>query len=355
MPTNPTIYDGGEIRAPETMSLLKNVSGPRKAAIVMVALGSNASAQVLKHIDEKDVELLTTEIARLSDVSAEVREAVLQEFTALSMAYQYISQGGVDYAREILEDALGARKAKEIMERVQQRIRTTGFNLLEKVDSNQLVNFMRKEHPQTIALLLAHMEPGSSAPVLAQLAPEIQVDVAARIAMMDPVTPDTLDLVEEVLIEQIKTLFGGDVSEIGGVKAVAEILNNIDRASEKNILDNLERENPPLATEIKNLMFVFEDIMLLDNMAMRVILKNVDSKDLAVALKAASPELLDKFMNNMTVRAADMLREEISYLGPLRLKEVEERQQKIVDVVRQAEEKNEIVISGRGGSEDIIV
>ena len=354
-PKNHPFYEGGEAKAAEIVSLAKNVPGPRKAAIVMVALGSNASAQVLKHLDEKDIELLTTEIARLGDVSLEVREAVLQEFTALSMAYQYIAQGGVDYAREILEDALGSRKAKEIMERVQQRIRTTGFNLLEKVDPNQLVNFMRKEHPQTIALLLAHMGPEASAPVLAQLAPEIQVDVAARIAMMDSVTPDTLNLVEEVLIEQIKSLFGGDVSEIGGVKAVAEILNNIDRSSEKNILDNLERENPGLATEIKNLMFVFEDIMLLDDSAMRTVLKEIDMGDLAKALKGASQELQDKFMNNMSVRASDMLREEISYLGPLRLKDVEEVQQKIVDVVRKLEEKNEIIISGRGGGDEIIV
>ncbi|MCL1947219.1 MAG: flagellar motor switch protein FliG [Chitinivibrionia bacterium] len=350
-----TFYEGGDAKAAEIISLAKNVPGPRKAAIVMVALGSNASSQVLKHLDEKDVERLTTEIARLSDVSMEVREAVLQEFTALSMAYQYIAQGGVDYAREILEDALGTRKAKEIMERVQQKIRTTGFNLLEKVDPTQLVNFMRKEHPQTIALLLAHMGPQASAPVLAQLAPEIQVDVAARIAMMDSVTPETLDLVEEVLIEQIKSLFGGDVSEIGGIKAVAEILNNIDRSSEKNILDNLERENPELATEIKNLMFVFEDIMLLDDGSMRKVLKEVNSKDLSIALKGASPELTDKFMNNMSMRAAEMLREEISYLPPMRLKEVEESQQKVVDVVRRLEEKNEIIISGRGGSEEIIV
>lgn len=351
----PTIYEGGEGKAAEIASLAKDVPGPRKAAIVMVALGSNSSSQVLKYIDEKNVEVLTTEIARLGDVTPEVREAVLQEFTALSMAYQYISQGGVDYARAILEDALGSRKAKEIMERVQQKIRTTGFNLLEKVDPGQLVNFMRKEHPQTIALLLAHMEPSASAPVLAQLAPEIQVDVASRIAMMDSVTPDTLDLGVEVLIEQIKTLFGGDVSEIGGVKAVAEMLNNIDRSSEKNILDNLERENPGLAMEIKNLMFVFEDIMLLDDTSMRTVLRSIDSKDLSKALKGASPELQDKFMNNMSTRASDMLREEISYLGPLRLKEVEEVQQKIVDVVRQLEEKGDIIISGRGGSEEIVV
>jgi flagellar motor switch protein FliG len=351
----PKTFDDSTGKIGEIGSVAKNVPGPRKAAIVMVALGSGASSAILKHLDEKDIELLTTEIARLDDISLEIRQAVLQEFTALSMAYQYISQGGIDYARSILEDALGTRKAKEIMERVQQKIRTTGFNLLEKVDPVQLVNFMKKEHPQTISLLLAHMAPESAAPILSQLPQEVQVDVAGRIATMESVTPDTLNLVEEVLLEQIKSLFGGDTTEIGGIKAVAGILNNIDRSAEKNILETLERESPDLATEIKNLMFVFEDIMLLDDTSIRSVLKSVDSKDLSIALKGASQELQDKFMNNMSSRASDMLREEISYLGPLRLKDVEIVQQKIVDVVRQLEEKGEIIISGRGGQDDIIV
>ncbi len=349
-------YEGeGGDASPEVLALARNVSGPRKAAIVMVALGSNASTEVLKHLEEKDVEVLTTEIARLESISPEIREAVLEEFSTLSMAYQYISQGGVDYAREILEDALGVRKAKEIMERVQQRIRTTGFNLLEDIDPGQLVNFMRKEHPQTISLLLAHMDPINAAPILSELPQEVQVDVAARIATMESVSPDTLNLVEEVLLEQIKSLFGGDISEIGGVKSVAEILNSVDRSAEKNIMENMERENPDLATEIKNLMFVFEDILLLDDTSMRRVLKEVDTKDLATALKGASVELQEKFMGNMSSRAGDMLRDEISFMGPVRLKDVEEVQQKIVDVVRRLEEDGEIFISGRGGDDDLIV
>ncbi len=350
-------YDGAKEDGPnpDVLALARNVSGPRKAAIVMVALGSVASSEVLKHLDEKDVETLTTEIARLDSVSPEIREAVLEEFHTLSLAYQYISQGGVDFAREILEEALGARKAKEIMERVQQRIRTTGFNLLENVDPSQLVNFMRKEHPQTISLLLAHMSPENAAPILSELPQEVQVDVASRIATMESVSPDTLNLVEEVLLDQIKSLFGGDISEIGGVKSVAEILNSVDRAAEKNIMENLERENPDLATEIKNLMFVFEDILLLDDSSMRRVLKEVDSKELATALKGASEELQTKFMGNMSSRAGEMLKDEISFMGPIRLKDVEEVQQKIVDVVRRLEEDGEIFISGRGGDDDLIV
>ena len=262
---------------------------------------------------------------------------------------------GVDYARNILEEAMGPRKAKEIMDRVNQRIRTTGFNLLDDVDSGQLVNFMRKEHPQTIALLLAHMSPENAALILTELPRETQVDVASRIATMESVAPDTLDLIEEVLVEQIKSLFGGDVSEIGGIKSVASILNIVNHQTEKNIMENLEREQPELTTEIKKLMFVFEDIMLLDDTSMRRLLKDVDSKDLATALKGGSEEIQEKFMTNMSSRAGEMLSEEIEFMGPIRLKDVEEVQQKIIDIVRNLEEQGDIMISGRGGDDDIIV
>ena len=334
---------------------ISELSGPMKAAIVMVALGPEASSQIFRNLDEGEVERLSTEIARLDNVSNETREAVVGEFHTLAIAHQYVSQGGLDYAREILENALGSRKAKEILEKVQQTIRTTGFNLLENVDPKQLVNFIQKEHPQTIALLLAHMEPKNAAPVISSLPQEMQVDVTTRIATMESISPDTLDQVEEVLVSQIKSLFGGDVSEIGGVKAVAEMLNCVDRGAEKNILGNLERENPELATEIKNLMFVFEDVLLLDDRSMQRVLKEVDTKDLSIALKGASEELQEKFFRNMSARAAEMIREEMEYTGPIRLKDVEEVQQRIVDAIRRLEEEGEIIISGRGGEEDIIV
>jgi len=199
------------------------------------------------------------------------------------------------------------------------------------------------------------MDPQHAAPIISELPQEVQVDVASRIATMESVSPDTLNLVEEVLLEQIKSLFGGDISEIGGVKSVAEILNSVDRSAEKNIMENMERENPDLATEIKNLMFVFEDILLLDDTSMRRVLKEVDSKDLATALKGASEELQEKFMNNMSSRAGEMLKDEISFMGPVRLKDVEEVQQRIVDIVRRLEEEGEIFISGRGGDDDLIV
>lgn len=332
-----------------------NLSGPQKAAIVLVAMGSGASSQIFKNLEEHEIESLTTEIAKLQGITPEMREAVLEEFHQLAMAQQFISQGGIDYAREVLEAALGPRKAKEILEKIQATIRTTGFNLLEEVDPNQLVNFISKEHPQTIALLLAHMDPKASSAILSALSPEMQVDVATRIATMETITPEVLDQVEEVLSQQIRSLFGGNVTEIGGVKAVAEMLNLVDRGTEKNILGNLERENPELATEIKNLMFVFEDILLLDDRSMQRVMKEVDTKELSLALKGASEEVMTKFFKNMSSRAGDMIREDMEFMGPVRLKDVEEAQQRIVDVIRRLEEDGEIVISGRGGETDIIV
>jgi flagellar motor switch protein FliG len=271
------------------------------------------------------------------------------------MAQQYVSQGGIDYAKEILESALGPRKAAEILDKVRETVRTTGFNLLENVEPGQVVNFIQKEHPQTIALLLAHMESPNSAAIISALPQEMQVDVATRIATMDSISPETLNQVEEVITDQIKSLFGGERSQIGGVKAVAEMLNNVDRGAEKNILGNLERDNPELATEIKNLMFVFEDIMLLDDRSMQRVLKEIDTKDLSLALKGASEELAEKFFKNMSSRAGEMIKEEMEYMGPVRLKDVEEVQQKIVDTVRRLEEDGEIIISGRGGEEDVVV
>jgi len=337
------------------LDLAKNLPGPKKAAIVMVALGTEASSKILKNLDEHDIERLSTEIAKLDNVTPELRQAVIEEFHNLAMASQFISQGGIDYAREILESALGPRKAKEILEKVQQTIRTTGFNLLEDVDPKQLVNFIQKEHPQTIALLLAHMGPKNAGEIVSALPQELQIDVATRIATMESISPDTLDQVEEVLVSQIKSLFGGDVSEIGGVKAVAQMLNSVDRGTEKNILGNLERENPELATEIKSLMFVFEDVMLIDDRSMQRVLKEIDTKELAMARKGASEELQAKFFRNMSSRAGEMIKEDMQYMGPVRLKDVEEVQQRIVDVIRRLEEDGEIVISGRGGEEEIVV
>ena len=353
---------GLEVTAAQLAALAKpkkvsvaHIPGPVKAAIVMVALGTEASSKVLKILDAVDIERLSTEIARLENVSQEVREAVLEEFHNIALAHQYVSQGGLDYARQLLEAALGPEKASEILEKVQAKIRTTGFNLLENVDPKQLVDYIQKEHPQTIAILLAHMAAPNAAAIVSALPQQVQIDVATRVATMESISPDTLAQIEEVLVVQIKSLFGGDVSKIGGVKAVAEILNNVDRSTEKNIIGNLERENPELATEIKKLMFVFEDTLLLDDRSMQRLLKEIDTKELGMALKGASEELQEKFFRNMSSRASEMIKEDMQFMGPIRLKDVEEVQQRIVDVIRRLEEEGEIVISGRGGDDNVVV
>jgi flagellar motor switch protein FliG len=332
-----------------------DIPGPKKAAILLVALGSETASALLKNLSEQEVETLTAQIASLEGVTPEMREEVLEEFHHMALAQQYIAQGGMRYAQEVLESALGVRKAKEIIEKVQSTIRTTGFHLLDHVDPNQLVSFIQKEHPQTIALLLAHMKAETAASTLSALPQDLQVEVATRIATMESISPEVLQQVEQVLAQQIKSLFSGDAAEVGGVKSVAEMLNLVDRGAEKNILGNLERDNPELATEIKSLMFVFEDILLLDDKGMQRVLKEIDTKELSLALKGSNEQVQNKFFANMSSRAADMIREEMAYMGPVRLKDVEEVQARIVDVVRRLEEDGEVIVSGRGGDDDVIV
>jgi len=332
-----------------------DIPGPKKAAIVMVALGPQNSADLMKDFSEQEVEQLTKEIARLDGVTNDMRDAVLKEFHTLGLAQQYVSQGGIDYARELLEKTYGPIRAAEILAKITKAIRTTGFHLLTEIDASQLVNFIQKEHPQTIALILAHMDKQMAAKLLGALPQDLQFDVAQRIATMESITPDVLEQIEQVLTTEMKDLVGGDTSEIGGVKSLAELLNLADRATEKNVMGNLERDNPELATEIKNLMFTFDDILLLDDRGMQRLLKEVDSKILSLALKNATQDARDKFLRNMSQRAGEMIAEEIQYMGPVKLRDIEEAQQKLVDSVRRLEEAGEVVLSGRGGSDEIVV
>lgn len=346
---------GEEKKDPTGLVGTLKMSGATKAAVMMVTLGAEACAQIFKSLEEEDIEILTAEIARLEGITPEMRERVLEEFHQMAVAQKFILQGGVDYAKQALEAAVGPRRAREILEKVQSTIRHTGFSLLKDVEPQQLVNFIQKEHPQTVALLLAHMDSDQAAPILSALPQELQVDVTTRLATMQSVSPDVLEQVEEVLSQQMKSLFGGNVSEVGGVKFVAEMLNQVDRGAEKNILGNLERENPELATEIKNLMFVFEDIGLLDDRGIQRVLKEVDTKELSLALKGASETVSEKFFKNMSSRAAEMMKEDMQFMGPVKLKDVEASQQRIVDVVRRLEDDGEIVISGRGGDDEVVV
>ncbi|MFC1725550.1 flagellar motor switch protein FliG [candidate division KSB1 bacterium] len=333
----------------------ENLTGRQKAAILIIALGTEVASQVFKHLKDKEIERLSIEIANMKDVSSSVMEGIVEEFYQMIMAQEYISQGGLDYAKNVLEKALGPRKAHEVVSRVESAIHVSGFKLLKEVDPNQLLNFIQHEHPQTISLILANLESEQTSAIISDLPPEIQADVAYRIATMGKISPDLLSDIEGVLENQVETVFGQDLSAAGGAKAVAEILNLASRSVEKAILSDLEKRNPELATEIKNLMFVFEDIVLLDDRSVQRVLREVESKDLGLALKMSTDEVRELIFRNMSERASNLLKEELEYMGPVRVKDVEEAQLKIVEVIRNLEEDGEVIISGRGGEEEMVV
>lgn len=333
---------------------VENLTGRQKAAILIIAIGIESASQIFKNMKDKDIEKLAVDIANLKDVPSTITEAVVEEFYQMMMAQEYIAQGGMEYAKALLEKALGPRKAHEIVSKVEAAVHVSGFKLLKEVDPNQLLNFIQHEHPQTISLILANLEPAQTASILSELPPEIQSEVAYRIATMGKISPDLLNDIEGILESQVETVFGQDLSAAGGPKSVAEILNLAGRSTEKSVLADLEKRNPELATEIKNLMFVFEDIVLLDNRSVQRVLREVDSKELGLALKVATEEVKEVVFRNMSERASGLLKEELEFMGPVRLKDVEESQLKIVEVIRTLEEEGEIVISGRGGEEQIV-
>jgi len=327
----------------------------QKAAIALVAFGAEVSSLVLKSLSEDDLERLTVEIANLREVPPEVEERIIAECHDIFMARQYITQGGVDFARSVLEKAVGSKQALEILKRLESSLRTSGFNLLKNIDPAQLVNFIRNEHPQTISLILTQLIPQQAAGVLAELPPELQSEVALRIATMEKISPEVLKEVEATLQSHFQNTAGRDLSVSGGAKQIAEILNIIETAAEKNILQAIEAENADLAAEIKNMMFVFDDLILLDDRGIQRLLKEVETKDLAISLKAASEEVKNKIFANVSERVAVLVKEEMEFMGPMRLSDVESAQQRIVETVRRLEEEGQIVVAGRGGKDDVIV
>lgn len=330
------------------------LNNKQKAAILLISLGPEVSSQVFKHLKEDEIEKITLEIANQRKVTQEQKEKVLTEFHQMLVANDYISSGGLDYAREVLEKALGAEKAVAIINRLTSSLQIRPFDFARKTDPAQLLNFIQNEHPQTIALIMAYLQPEQSGSILSSLPPDRQVDVAKRIATMDRTSPDVLKDVERILERKLSSMASQDFTAAGGVDSIVEILNRVDRATERTIMENLEVQNPELAEEIKRRMFVFEDIVLLDDRSLQLVLREIESKDLALALKAASAEVGAKIYKNMSKRAADMLREEIEFMGPVRIRDVEESQQKIVNVIRRLEDSGEIVVS-RGKGDEIIV
>lgn len=330
------------------------MSTKQKAAIVLIALGPDISSQVFKYLREEEIDKLTLEIANQRQVPQEQKDKILAEFYQMLIAKDYISSGGLDYAREILEKALGTDKALAIINRLTSSLQIRPFDFARKTDPAQLLNFIQNEHPQTMALIMSYLQPEQSGVILSSLPPDRQVDVAKRIATMDRTSPDVLKDVERILERKLSSLVTQDFTAAGGVDAIVEVLNRVDRTTERTIIENLEIQDPELAEEIKRRMFVFEDIVLLDDRSLQLVLREIESKELALALKASSSEVGEKIYKNMSKRAADMLREEISYMGPVRIRDVEESQQKIVNVIRRLEESGEIVVA-RGKGDELIV
>ncbi len=336
------------------MASSEEYTGVQKAAILLIALGPEKSASIFKHLKEEEIEELTLEIANTRSISPQTKEDVLNEFYQVCLAQQYIAEGGIGYAKELLEKALGEEKAQGVISKLTASLQVRPFEFVRKTDPSQLLNFIQDEHPQTIAMILSYLSAGQAAVIIGSLVPEKQADVAKRIAMMDRTSPDVIKEVERVLERKLSALVNQDYTIVGGVDAIVNILNTVDRGTEKHIMETLEIEEPELADEIRKKMFVFEDILLLDDRAIQRVLRDVDNNDLGVALKAANEDVQNVIFKNMSKRLATMIKEDMEYMGPVRMKDVEEAQQKIVGIIRKLEDSAEIVIS-RGGGDEIVV
>lgn len=333
--------------------MTQSLTGLQKAAILMIALGPENSAQVIKHLGDGEIEQLTLEMANVRKISPDQRDYVVEEFHQMCMASDYISQGGIEYARDVLERALGETRAFDIISRLSSSLKMRPFDLVRRTDPKQLFSFIQGEHPQTIALIMTHLPPEKGATLLASLPPDRQADVAKRIATMGRTSPEVLKEIEKVLERKISSLAPTDYTTSGGIQSIVDVLNRTDPGTVKVVMDSLEMDDPDLAEQIKRQMFVFEDIVMLDDRGIQLVLREVETKDLGLALKGSNPEVAQKIMANMSSRASQMLKDDMEFMGPVRLRDVEEAQQRIVKVIRKLEESGAIVIS-RGGSDEII-
>ena len=333
----------------------KNVlTGKQKAAILLISLGPDVSASVYKHLSEEEIERLTLEISGVRTVDSREKEVIIEEFHQIALAQEYITQGGIGYAKTILEKALGGDQAQSIINRLTSSLHVKPFDFARKAEPNQILNFIQGEHPQTIALILSYLDPAQAGQILSELPHEDQADIARRIALMDSTSPEIINEVEQLLERKLSTTVTQDYTQTGGIEAVVDVLNGVDRSTEKTILEALEIQDPELAEEIKKRMFVFEDIVTLDNRSIQRVIRDVENEDLMFSLKVASEEVKDVVFKNMSKRMADTFVEEMEYLGPVRLRDVEEAQSRIVATIRRLEEAGIIVVA-RGGGEDIIV
>jgi len=332
----------------------ESLTGKQKAAILLISLGPDVSASVYKHLSEEEIERLTLEISNVRKVDSSEKESVLEEFHNIALAQDYITQGGIGYAKQVLEKALGSEQATAIINRLTSSLQVRPFDFARKADPAQILNFIQNEHPQTIALILSYLEATQAGQILSELPQEVQADIARRIAIMDSTAPEIINEVEQILERKLSATVTQDYTQTGGLEAVVDVLNGVDRSTERTILDALEIQDPELAEEIKKRMFVFEDIVTLDGRAIQRVIRASENDDLRLALKVASEEVSEIIYKNMSKRMVETFKEEMEYMGPVRLRDVEEAQTRIVAVIRRLEESGDIVIA-RGGGDDIIV
>lgn len=329
-------------------------SNRQKAAILLIALGPEAAAGVYRHLKDEEIEQLTLEIAGMRRVESVERIAILEEFHELAVAEEYISQGGIDYAREVLQKAVGAERALSIIERLTASLQVRPFESARRAHPAQLLNFLQNESPQTMALVLAYLDPKPAAAILSELPQQVRYEVARRIANMDAISPEIVSAVDRALENKLSTGIAVDSAAVGGIDAIVKILNGVDRATERSILEGLELSNPDLAEEVKKRLFVFEDIVLLDSRSIQRIIRDVDQNDLQLALRTAGDEVKTVIFQNMSKRMVETFQQDMEFAGPVRLRDVEEAQQRIVAQIRRLEEMGDIVIA-RGGGDDILV
>jgi flagellar motor switch protein FliG len=333
----------------------QQLAGKQKTALLLISLDVETAANIFKLLDPMDVEKITMEIANMPHIPSNVIDEVVEEYYGMMIARDYVVQGGMDFARGLLEKTFGLNKAAEILEKIRLLTQVRGFEGLKKADSSHLANFLQKEHPQTIALILSHLPPDQTATVLTELPEEIRADVIYRISTLGKISPALLTEVEGIVDTMIESGMSENIRQTGGTRAVANILNKCNNTVARFLIESLEQQSPDIALEVKRLMFLFEDIIYIDDRGIQRILREIDKKDLALALKVADEKLKDKVFKNMSERAVSLIKEELNFMGPVRLREVEQAQMRIVDIVKQLEEREEIIIGGRGKSEDVFV
>ncbi len=334
---------------------ISNLSSKQKAALLLLSFNVETATRVMQHLSQDEIENLMIEVTNLKGVTSDTISPVIDEYYQMMQAQEYVVQGGIDYAHKLLEKSLGFTKATDIMEKVKSLTQVKGFAMLKKADGEQLANFLQKEHPQTIAFILSNLNPDQTAAVLDEFSEDLRNEVSFRMATLGKVAPNLVSQMEGVLESIAEAELTQSISSMGGAKSMAGILNRCNTATAKSILESVEQKDPQLAGEIKRLMFLFDDLLYVDDRGIQRILREVDKNDLALSLKVADDKLKNKIFENMSERAREILKEELEYLGPVRLKEVEAAQTRVVEVVKQLEDQDEIVIAGRGGTEEVFV